>query len=242
MLKLGSLVLGGKAPRVAVPFSGASAAEVEKARRAGVDIAEARIDRCASWETKTVLRELALLRKMPLIATIRIKKEGGGWNRPEAARRKLFEAVLPYVDAIDIELAAGETLKKIGRLAKKKGKLLIVSHHDFKTTPKPAVLKKIVRHAEAAGADIVKIAAQVKNAGHLEDLAALLARHARKNLIIIGMGEQGIITRILFPRMGSLITYAHWGKKSGAPGQLPYAEMKKMLEQLYPAYGKKRRA
>lgn len=229
MLKLGSLKLGENAPRVAVSFSDrTSAASVKKAKKTGMDIAELRIDLFEFHDEKHIAKKLALFKGIPAIATIRIKEEGGAWHWSEALRQEIFVALIPHIDAVDIELSAKDTLRKIGSLAKKRGKLLIVSYHNFETTPALARLKKIVKTAEVAGADIVKIATHAGDPKHIKILTELLTKHARKNLVVIGMGDKGAATRVTFPRLGSLFTFASATEKT-APGQMPLAQMIKML-------------
>ena len=226
-------------PRVAVPFSDAGLPfSLTKTKNAGLDIAEARIDLFQSTKPKNVAAALEHFKGIPTVATIRTKNEGGGWKGSEVARQDLFKSIIPLVDAVDIELSSADTLKKIGPLARKQGKLLIVSYHNFETTPKLSALKKIIRNAEARGADIVKIATQVDEAHpeHMESLINLLMQRMRKNLIVIGMGSEGVITRLMFPRLGSLITFASDGNAATAPGQVPYKQMSEMLRLIYPAY------
>jgi 3-dehydroquinate dehydratase-1 len=124
----------------------------------------------------------------------------------------------------------------VGPLARAQGKLLIVSFHDFQATPDLAALKNIVSQAEDAGADIVKVATLITGVDDVRQLAELLIGHQRKNLIVIGIGGEGVITRLLFPGLGSLVTFAYLGNLCTAPGQLPYPAMFEQLRQLYPAY------
>jgi len=48
------------------------------------------------------------------------------------------------------------------------------------------------------------------------------------------MGDAAVATRVLFPALGSLLTYAHAGTET-APGQIPLVEMRQLLRRLYPA-------
>jgi 3-dehydroquinate dehydratase-1 len=117
-------------------------------------------------------------------------------------------------------------LKKIGPVVKAAGKLLVVSFHDFVTTPNLTELEKIVRHAKKEGAEIVKIATNTTTQDRLRTLAALMSANSKElNLIVIGMGGFGLVTRLLFPALGSLIIFASVADQHTAPGQLPYLEM-----------------
>ena len=233
MLKLGSLELGAL-PRIAVPFSDrASHAEVEALRRRGLDVAELRVDRFASPATAHALAELDKFAGLPTLATIRVRSEGGGWTRSEAERLELFRALAPRVGALDVELAAREIRDEVIAAAHRAGALAVVSHHDFEKTPGPEALAALVARAQQTGADAVKIATTVRGPADVRSLAGALL--ASPNLIVIGMGESGTATRVVFAALGSLLTYAFAGEAT-APGQLPFDEMMALMRRLFPAY------
>jgi 3-dehydroquinate dehydratase-1 len=234
-VRFGDLVLEAGKPAVAVSFTDADGgADVAQAKAAGVAIAELRIDLFADASAENVVATARRLSGLPLLATIRMSEEGGAWTGGEAARRALFEAVLPYVDAIDIELRATETLATLAPRIAAYGKALVVSHHDFAATPGPEELADIARRARAAGADVVKVAATIVEEEDLKALAGLLSSRAAPNLVVIGMGERGLVTRLLFPALGSLFTFAGKGERASAPGQLSYERTLSLLSTLYP--------
>ena len=231
-LRIGPLVLGA-APFVAVPLDdGPAAAEVQALRARGLDLAELRIDHFAAQDAGAVRAVLARYAGIPTLATIRIAAEGGAWAGAEAARAKLFLALLDAVDAVDVELAADEVLAEVAPAARAAGRLVVVSHHDFTATPPPPALAEVVARARAAGADVVKIAAAVRGPEDVQALARVLLEPAPIGRIVIGMGEAGLATRVLFPALGSLVTYAHAGRAT-APGQLPLDELVALLRRLH---------
>lgn len=232
-LKIGKLALG-KTPRIAAGFKDhTSPGLIKKARQMGLDIAEMRIDQYASFERGHVLKEIAKFKDFPKIATIRSRKEGGNWNLSEKERLSLFKAVLPKVHAVDIELSSTKILAPVVKAARAAGKTVIISYHNFKQTPKTAILNKTLKQAKARGADIVKIAAMARKRADVQALAVFTLDNADKNLITIAMGERGSISRISFPALGSLITYASFGGTT-APGQLSYEKTAALLKILYP--------
>jgi 3-dehydroquinate dehydratase-1 len=219
MLRIGSVKLG-EVPRVAVPIKdGVSSQKLREIRVSGIDIVELRIDGYSSFEKEYVLKEVKKTRRFPCIATIRSKKEGGRWRGSEEKRLDLFKSVLPYVGAVDIELSSKIILNHVVSSARALKKTVIVSYHDFKKTPSLAALRKILSKAKASGADIVKIAAFARSPGDVRRLAGFTAANRSKHIITISMGRQGVISRIYFPSLGSLITYGSLGEKT-APGQL----------------------
>lgn len=231
-LKIGKLPLNGT-PRIAAGFKDHTPLGlIRKARKGGLDIAEMRIDQYASFARGHVLKEIAKFKDFPKIATIRSRKEGGNWNLSEKERLALFAAVLPKVQAVDIELSSTAILGAVVKAARAAGKTVIISYHNFKQTPKPAVLNKTLRQAKARGADIVKIAAMARKRADVQALAVFTRDNADQNLITISMGERGSVSRVAFPALGSLITYASCGGTT-APGQLSYDKTAALLKVIY---------
>ena len=66
-------------------------------------------------------------------------------------------------------------------------------------------------------------------------LAAFTAENARRHVIAIAMGKAGAASRIIFPGLGSLLTYAHLGRAT-APGQM---DLKTTVSLLKKQCGKK---
>jgi 3-dehydroquinate dehydratase I len=233
MLKLGNVLLSGM-PRIAVSFKdGFSPAKLAEIRQRGIRVAELRIDQFGSLDWAHIDREIQKFRHFARIATIRHRKEGGLWEKKEQARLALFYSVLPLVDGVDLELSSGivkEVVREAGRLKKK----IILSYHNFYKTPDFKVLNSLVLRAKAAGADIVKIAAMPLKDRDIETLAQLTLTHKSQNIVTIAMGRKGMLTRLLFPSLGSLMTYSFAGK-SMAPGQMDYATMLKWMKEFYPA-------
>ena len=54
-----------------------------------------------------------------------------------------------------------------------------------------------------------------------------------ENIITISLGDTGGISRLVFPALGSLITYAYLNNPSG-PGQRPLGELREHLRLYFP--------
>ena len=208
-----------KHPLITVPFADhAPPAAIRQAKKNGMDVAELRIDLYSSHKKDRVLHEIKKFKALPIIATIRSKKEGGQWSGSERERLELFKSVLPHVGAVDIELGSKSILKEVVREAHRLKKTAIISYHNFKKTPDPRFLVKILKEAKAAGADVVKIAVMARSKKDLRTMADFTASHAEERIITLSMGREGALSRILFPLLGSLMTFAHVGRPT-APGQ-----------------------
>jgi 3-dehydroquinate dehydratase-1 len=228
-LAIGTLVLGQDRPRIAVPFTdGATRPDVADAVARGCDVAELRADLCSAFDAPHLLAALAPFAGVPLLATIRHGDEGGGWRGAEADRLALYRALLPRVDAIDVEIAS-EIGRPVIAAAREAGKLAIASFHDFAKTPADGALAAVVERGRARGADVVKIATTVASPADLRALARLLVEH--DDLIVVGMGARGVASRVLFPLLGSLLTYASAGTQT-APGQLALDELVELLRRI----------
>ncbi len=75
--------------------------------------------------------------------------------------------------------------------------------------------------------DIIKIATHINSEGDIITLQNLLAE-SKENLILIGMGEKGAVTRIEFPKLGSKLTFCS-AQLNTAPGQISLEEMVRQI-------------
>lgn len=229
MVKRGAKI--GSSPLIAgVIAEEAKKATIRKAVKGGADILEFRADTFKSLEIPHLSGEIKKVRdlgKLPVLLTVRSKKEGGARSIPERERERIFEALIPFADMIDIELSSSGSLKNVLNFARRQGKKVILSYHNFKSTPSPEKLRAIVKKGRAAGADLVKIAACAKGPEDIKKLTGLLMEF--KDLIVIGMGPYGAFSRVFFPFVGSAVTYGSISAKT-APGQLTLDEIKKEFD------------
>lgn len=211
------LPTGDGTPRVAVAFDGtATGDDVRAARAAGMDIAEVRIDAFGEPAVDHLDR-LAVFADVPTIATIRSAAEGGGWTGPEELRLALYRRALDRAGTVDVEIASSIGADVVAS-AHAVGRAVIGSFHDFDATPDRAGLEATLAAGEDLGVDIVKIATMVHSPDDVRTLAGFLVDRHDRGLIVIGMGTAGSVTRLLFPFLGSALTFAAHGGPA-APGQ-----------------------
>jgi 3-dehydroquinate dehydratase-1 len=166
------------------------------------DLFELRLDHLPNVRQSQLLK----LRR-PLIITARHPAEGG--KKLQFGRRDLLLKFLPQAKFVDIELRSLRELGVAWDEARRLGVRRICSFHDFKRTPKPAVLHKKLLGARKAGADVFKV---VTRAEELRDLLTLFeflwSELASIRLCVMATGKFGPISRRFFRDAGSSLIYA----------------------------------
>jgi 3-dehydroquinate dehydratase I len=197
---------------------------IDKAIIKGADLLELRIDAMKDPDPQ----EVASLMKgipHPLIATNRMKEEGGFYEGSKTERTEILLEAAKYADYVDIEL---RTEDKYRSKIIKASKSTIISYHNFKKTPSVHELLKIVKSAHKLG-DIAKFAVMPSN---LQDTLRVLEVLSQvNNTIGIAMGDLGRYTRVVAPLFGSPITYASLINES-APGQMNIETTKNIIHSL----------
>ena len=176
------------------------------------------------------------------IATCRRAVNGGKFKGSVAAElavlRKAADCGFPLVD---LEIQSVEALKaaELRDLYDRVG--MIVSHHNFRST------KGLDDQFEAMTeypADFYKL---VSTATSLHDNVVMMkfleANSAKHEMVGVSMGEQGIISRVLGVRAGSVFTFGAATKgEETAPGQVLAGELRDtyridMVDQATQVYG-----
>jgi 3-dehydroquinate dehydratase type I len=167
--------------------------------------------------------------KTSSIFTCRSIREGGKFSGSRAEQDAILDAAFGsgfnYVDvAADNPYIAG--------IDKKQQKKLLLSYHDFKGTPSSIELMGRIERMQEFSPAIIKIATMVKKTKDIFTLTEVLKQKKDdQKLIIIGMGEAGKITRILFPLLGSYLTYASLGSET-APGMLTASQLRTVYSNI----------
>lgn len=193
------------------------------AARAELDAVELRAD--AFVRPPDGLRLAALTQ--PVILTVRRFDEGGGRRQTDRERREAYLGLLDSAAAVDVELRSLDALEPVIKAARDRGKILIVSFHDFTGTPGARRLNAICAAAREGGADIVKVATRTDKAAEVGRLLALLDRKSGP-LAVMGMGALGKASRLLLAKAGSTLNYG-WLGRPQVPGQWNAVEFGKLL-------------
>ena len=163
--------------------------------------------------------------ELPILATNRASWEGGNASGNEEERLETLESstAIDAVEAIDVELAAlrsGDAAWLLD-VAKETETSVVVSAHDFETTPSRSHMRNTLRDATEYG-DVGKLAVTART---LEDTLDVLsvtleASDAGVTVATMAMGEPGRHTRVVAPVYGSKIGYAPVDTEDAtAPGQ-----------------------
>lgn len=198
----------------------------------GADLVEYRIDELFSTldDLPDVLR-LVEGSPLPCIVTCRPTWEGGHYDGDEDERVAMFER-LGTSDSppryIDTELAAytrsANERMKIDLAVDHPGQQrdlrtrLILSSHDFSGRPADLTRRVLKMQGEPAAA-VCKVAFRARSLRDNLELFDLLAE-SPKPMVALGMGEFGLMSRILAPKFGGFLTFASLrDEATTAPGQ-----------------------
>jgi len=201
----------------------------------GLDFAEVRID---AMNVTIEDMERIFSKPLTLIATFMPVSHAASPEKAiDASTRKIFlmaaiEAGAKYVD-IEIQ-SDGVCRREIIKKAKLKDCKVIISFHDYYSTPEKEKLEEIADLCFSEGADIAKIACRVNSERDNLRLLGLLNNYDYQGrTVVIGMGNKGRITRVAAPLLGSPFTFASLSKgKETAEGQIEKDTLEQMMRLL----------
>lgn len=225
-------------------------ADARRAIEHGADMVEWRVDVLAECENalhhvRTLVRESPA----PCIVTIRGAREGGDWRGNEADRVSFLEALCtadgePAPTYIDFELADAQRSANLRQKlelcvahpgqVRTVGTRLILSVHDFEGRP-ASLLRQWTAMAESDACAVAKVAWRARSVRDNIEAFELLATRV-KPAVVLCMGELGLMSRVLAPKFGAFLTFAHAGNDSDAqraaanaagtaPGQVSVEDM-----------------
>ncbi len=190
--------------------------------RRWIDIVELRIDFLTPGEAEAASDFPAMV-DVPVILTCRRKNDGGTFEGPEKRRLALLEKALDgdfaYVDVEEDVKRSSVTVK-----AKAKGIEVIRSFHDFNGIPVD------LRHRMLKIAQKGYIPKAAVTPNSVQDVIQLVEASRELNhigkKILLGMGSFGFPTRILYKKLGSMLTFTSGDEV--APGQISPRTMKEV--------------
>lgn len=206
---------------------------LRKVRAAAVpswDVVELRLDRLGVGRDIFKFACDLERRGFPVIATIRMAREGGYWREGDGQRTKIWARWCAAVSAIDVELKS-EIFDRVACLAHIAGTYVVGSFHDFVRTPELRFLIQLCRDGVRRGADIVKIATRVRSPRDVEILSDVLRECAHMRVAVVTMGRRAPYWRAILARQGSFMTYGAI-TAAAAPGQPSCAWLRKQIRSV----------
>ncbi len=205
-----------------------------RARGAGADMVELRLDRMDALHRADFEALRSAAEGLPLLCTPRSPAEGGAWDVDDGHRLERVAELRGCADWWDLELATWDRCvaklpedvrEVVGRLWGEGGASLILSAHDFRQRPHD-LCRLVERMNEIAECGVAKIVFQARHISECFELFDLM-RSNPKPVIAIAMGEAGVITRILAKKFGAFGTFAALERgRESAPGQVMIDDMK----------------
>ncbi len=212
----------------------ARAIDIARRSEGHADVIEIRLDSLDHPEIEPFVKNIT----KPLLFTNRPEWEGGSFSGSETARTGLLlQAVKNDCALVDLELKTAPELRAelLDVLLKHPKTGLVVSWHDFSSTPSSEELGDILQQQMESGAHVGKI---VTMANSYEDVLKVLnlqtiAVENNFPLIAFCMGRMGMVSRLATVRLGGFMTYAAPdGGDESAPGQMEVSTLRTMLKKL----------
>jgi 3-dehydroquinate dehydratase-1 len=235
-----------KHPSICAPLTGKThdeiIAECRKLLPAKPDLLEWRADFFAGiHQIEQVMQLLQSLKHemgpLPLLFTVRSSAEGGNPHLilSSSDKRNLFSAVCQsgFIQYLDTELSNhADDIQFIREISREHEVRLILSYHNFESTPNQPFLLEKFQQALKYDADVGKVAVMPHS---LEDVlnfltsVSFIQKNIELPMIAISMGELGMMTRLFGWMFGSQLTFAV-GENSSAPGQMPIHDVQAVMD------------
>ena len=221
---------------ICIPVCVESAEELNAALNSAAaigDLVEVRLDCLKPGEFESAVSRLSYYLTSlgkDSIVTFRPAEEGGVKDYSKNTRKCFWLDQVPSAASLfDVELDLVEEITSSSNVDLDWARV-ICSHHDFGGLPRD--LENIYNRMSRTPARILKIAVQVNDVTECISLFRLLARARAegREAIVIGMGQAGVLTRVLGPSRGSFLTYgAAEASRATAPGQLSARELRELF-------------
>ena len=249
VIRIRNLDLGQGRPKICALVIGEKEEEIMdlavRSNDAVCDMIEFRADHYENVLEPDKLRELLVklretIRK-PMIFTFRRFEEGGKTKTTLRYYTDMLKMVAlgGFAEILDVERAVVEDDAALIPMLKEMGVHIILSQHDFNSTPTQSEILKTLLLMQKMGADIIKVAYMPNSK---KDVLALInateemtSNYSSCPVVAISMGHLGMITRILGEFTESAISFASITRAS-APGQVNIDNLKTVLDVIHDNY------
>ena len=249
VVKIRNLEIGQGRPKICALIIGDTEEEIldlaRKSNDVACDMAEFRADHYEHVQDpeklKNILIRLREITCKPLIFTFRRFEEGGKVKVPISYYVEVLRLVAEggYAEIIDVEQSVVEDDASLIPMLKEMGAHIILSLHDFNSTPTQSEILKTFLKMEKMGADIIKVAYLPNSKKDVLSLVnateEMTSNYSSCPVVAISMGHLGMITRILGEFIESAISFASITRAS-APGQINIDNLKTVLNVIHDNY------
>lgn len=206
-----------------------------------IDIIELRIDQ---WQAplihdieKIVKQIKSLDIESRILVTYRRAVQGGQGSLDEESYLNLLSELTlsENIDLIDIEWYRHLDLSRYGELVKSFQKHdigVLISHHNFKKTPKLEEMQFIYYNMQKLAPDYIKLAVMPhhnEDVSHLLQAMSVTANSVESSVVGIAMSKLGLVSRTAQGVFGGSLSYGCLGKPQ-APGQIHVSQLKQQIE------------
>ena len=246
-VRLGRVTLGEGMPKICVPVMGCTVQDIRaaalRAAKAQADLLELRADSLGEMpDTGLAIEACRAAREaqLPLIFTLRTRRDGGAGSGDAAAYEALLCAVARagVCEAVDCELSAGEAcFARVVDAAHGADVKVIGSSHEFGEIGDMNRAADWLLRQAALGADVCKAAVMARTGVQALEAALVMARAGERidaPIIAIAMGAAGVLTRVGGACTGSCLTFGTAGEAS-APGQMDARTLRRVMESIQQA-------
>jgi 3-dehydroquinate dehydratase/shikimate dehydrogenase len=218
-------------PRICVALGCAEAGQLEKLARqaceAGEEFLEFRLDLLSApvQGLRTIRKIRAHYPDVQVLVTCRRKANGGGFRGSAEEEWRLIEAAVEAgAQAVDLEVeTAGAAPQRAGALRERAR--VIVSYHNFRSTPAPG---PVLRRLHAIPADIYKLVTMAQKPSDNLRVLQSLASARGAPVVAFAMGPFGVLSRVLSVARRAPFTFGAPAADAGtAPGQVPSAVLRR---------------
>lgn len=243
-LKVRNITFDNGKPKICVPLVGSDAQEVVKEIKdlngLQYDLVEWRVDYFENHSSiiSDSYQVRAALNDTVLLGTCRTHKEGGNWNiSQEEYKQLLIEMIDSHnFDMIDVEAYFDEVIvNEVVKYAHNNNVKVILSYHDFTSTPSEEEIIQKLDYMNHHDADICKIACMPQNKEdviHLLNATKQASTVIDKPLCTMSMGQLGVTSRMVGELFGSSMTFG-CNTNSSAPGQIFANQLNAILDLIH---------
>jgi len=206
---------------------------LREAGRQRPDYLELRLDRLPLQEISSSLADLGNARTRNTVLTLRSKEEGGHYQGNDTERAKVI-SLLAKQNAmlVDVEEPFARRNRVFVKRLREEGTRVLLSYHNFYTTPIPRVLNNLCSEMLEMG-EIAKIVTTAKTAlDNLKIFKLYKMANVDGKLLSFAMGELGQISRIMsITHYGAPFAYCSL-EVPLAPGMLSVRKMKEIIRSV----------